>query len=132
MGRRTSNVGLREPLFQIEVVDCSDGQYHQAGNAYDGHKMKQADIIHPSHRRTLFKRFRDSRAAKKWGSRFGTVISCHKVDISPYYFNIEHLNIEPITVELENNGYSLNKSLEVSRLRKRGQKRTRVEFNIDK
>lgn len=80
-------------------------------------KIKVSDTLPIALRRTIMGKFKDSERAKNWGSRQGTVISCEKVDVSPYYENIEHLNLkqEPIELEIERKEFVLTKELEIER-----------------
>lgn len=84
-------------------------------------KIKVVDTLPVAHRRTLLELFYNYRHAIKWGARYGTVISCQKVDKSYYLNNIEHLNLnqEPITIELEQEDYVLSKTLELERPRRK-------------
>lgn len=106
--------GSRRLLFEGESVLKTGGQI-----------IKLEDVLMPAPKRTLLKYFKDKTSAEKWGARFGTVIACFKVDKSGYLENIEHLLLtqEPLTVEFSNEGFSVDKDLNVSR--------TGKEFNIE-
>lgn len=97
---------------------------------YPKSRVKLADTQTVGHRRTVMELFRDAKKAKKWGARFGTVISCRKIDKSYYLENIEHLNLrqEPLTIELEQD-FVLNKALELERPKRNfGNRKLNVEI----
>lgn len=93
---------------------CGEGLYPKG-------RVKVVDRKPIAPRRTKIGLFYNIKGAKKWGRKFGTVISCHKVDKSPYLKNIEYLNLkqEPLTIELVQEDYVLNKALELERPKKR-------------
>jgi hypothetical protein len=104
-------------LFQLKVADYrkGDGRYRTEKINVPTGKMKQ-DILPHAPCRTMVKRAKDSETAKRWGSRFGTVIACNKVDISHYHRNVEHLNLGR-TIQIDA-GYTLDKSLRITRPRR--------------
>ena len=120
-------------LFQIEVVEPRKRELSRKilyeGESIlktGGQKVKLDDVPMPAPQRTLFGYFKGRTMAEKWGSRFGTVIACFKVDKSGYLENIEHLNLEqePLHIGMATEGYSINESLQVVRSREE-------EFNIE-
>lgn len=122
----------RECLYQIEIADYSK---RNSGSGYtltvfENGKKQKVDILPEAPRRTLLKRAKSSELAKRWGARFGTVISCFKVDTEKYLNNIEYLNLaqEPIAIEAEPE-YFLNKNLEITRPRREfGGKKIELEI----
>ena len=104
------------------------------GAVVKGREKRKIDVLPRVPCRTHIKRFKDSKAAKKWGGRFGTVISCFKVDTSPYLKNIEYLNLhqEPLTIEMDREEYTLGSGLELQRGGRRAKGRNiRIEI-LDK
>ena len=104
---------------------------------YQKGRIKAVDMLPTAPRRTLVELFYNPRGARKWGSRFGTVISCKKVDKSHYLENIEHLNLEQetMTIELEQEDYVLTRTLELERPRKVFEEKkyeVEIERGIDK
>jgi hypothetical protein len=136
---------MRESLFQIEVLDFSKRRqvYHSEDvvsktitnrdKTQKQTRLKVIDTEPIAPTRTLFKRAKDSELAKRYGGRFGTVISCFKVDISTYLENIEHLNLEPTPITLEAEPeYVLTKALELDKPRRKIQGIKIVDGGIDK
>ena len=110
-------------LYQIEVIDfkrrdnkAREPHKNSSLVYFNGIPQKQADIPFSVPSKTLVNRFKNSETAKKWGARFGTVISCFKVDKMPYLENIEHLNLnqEPINIMIEKDEFNINTSLEIN------------------
>ena len=122
-----------ESLFQIVVVD-----YSQRGNGHrktyvppstnvearkKGKKLEQTDyakidgdyVLH----RTLFRWAKNGkRAMRKVGRRFGSIISCRKVDSHYRHLNmIEYLNLDQkkIEVDMTVEEFTMNRDGEVSR-----------------
>ena len=127
MSRRGARTERRLPLFQIRVADFSKQTYNTVVVGSGRHRQK-LDIPTTVPSRTICKPFKDGRAATRWASRFGLVISCFKVDTTPYLKNIEYLNLEqPLKFEVDREEYTLNKSLELSR-RTNGEKKFDVEI----
>lgn len=115
---RRARVERRLPLFQIEVADFTKHTYRTIV-VKNGKERQKVDIPSKAPRRTLLEHFKDGKAAMRWASRIGVVLSCFKVDTEPYLVNIEHLNLEQtFSVELGEKEYVLNKALELSRPRK--------------
>ncbi len=119
MSRHGGRAGRRMPVFQIEVGDCSNSDYFKWILFEKGEKGKVGSISPPESLqkcRTLFGRFKNSEAAKRWGSRFGAVKACFKVDVSPWFKKVEHIDLnKPISVVIERDEYVLNQALELSR-----------------
>ncbi len=121
MGRHNNT----ESAYQIEVLDFSRRRNRHYGlrGTPNGKGRKEEDRLPVADHITKVFRFRNPEAAKRWAAKKGkkkrSIISCHKVDISPYLQNIEHLNLnqEPLTIEVEQD-YVLNKVLELTRPRK--------------
>jgi hypothetical protein len=129
----------REKVYQIEVVDysrqsaaCDTILVIAENNGHGLIKVKE-DIMPPPPRRTLPKRFKSNKQAKKWGSRYGTVVGCHKVDTEYYLRNIEYLNLkqEPIVIEVETGEYVMGRDFEVARS-EIGGREIIIEGSIDK
>ena len=80
-------------------------------------KMKFADVPQSTPIKVLFRRAKDSKAARRMGEKIGTVLACCKAKSEPYLKNIEYLTIDnkPISVEVRLEEFTLNKNLEVSR-----------------
>ncbi len=102
----------RENVFQMVVVEYSKRRngYHRNFVIADDRGLTSAP------KRTIVRRFRDYRSAMKWGGRFGSVISCHKVDTYPYFRNIEYLNLteKQVEIKIDREEYVLNRALELS------------------
>lgn len=130
-------MSTRERLYQIKVLNFAKSKneykspfiiFDEQGRVPAGNMVDRMPDV-PS--RTLLKRFKDNKAALRYGNRFGTVISCHKVDTDPYLKNIEFLNLkqEPIEIEVDREEYVLNKDLELKRpRRKSGGRQVRIEI----
>lgn len=115
---RRARVERRLPLFQIKVADFTNHSYKTIV-VKKGKERQKIDIPSKAPCRTLLKHFRDGKAAIRFASRIGTVLSCFKVDTDPYLKNIEYLNLEQtFSVEVGEKEYVLNKALELSRPRK--------------
>ncbi len=86
-------------------------------------RMKLADIASAGVIITRVKRFADYEAAKRWGSRFGTVIACEKIDTSRYLRDIEYKckdcigSPPPLEIQIGREEYALNENLELVRSR---------------
>lgn len=122
MSRHGGNAGRRLPFFQLEIADYSkrrNGRYTTSWLNFSKGQKGKIDRLPLVPCRTLLKRFKDGESAKRWGARFGTVISCRKVDTAPYFKNIEYLNLtgKPISIEFDKEEYMVNKALELSRPR---------------
>jgi hypothetical protein len=125
MGRHGGSSGGRGlPLFQIEVLDFSARK--QGYDSYDrrmfkdenGIIRKTVDTLPEIPCRTIVQRFKDYKAALRFGQRFGTVKECRKVDTIPYLSNINYLNLDqkPIAIEMEREEeFELTDTLEVRR-----------------
>jgi hypothetical protein len=85
-------------------------------------KVKLVDTMPIAARRTIVTQptNKNKESIKRWAARFGTVISCRKVDSSPYTQNIEYLNLkqEPIVLEVERDEFVLTEDLELERPQK--------------
>ncbi len=116
MSRHCGDAGRGLPVFQIEVE--SFGRIGTATSWVDKGEHGKVETCPLGHYKTFVKRFKDARAAMNWGRRFGTVKECRKVDVEPYFLNIEHLNLkrQPIVV-METEQYVVNRALELSRPR---------------
>ncbi len=88
-------------------------------NLHPKNRIKIVDTLSIASRRTLVGLFYKDETAKRWGERYGTVISCRKVDKTKYLENTEHLKLkqEPITIEIEQD-FILNRALELERPRR--------------
>lgn len=123
MGRHGGSAGRGLPLFQIEVLDFSarkkgyDNYDRRMFKDVDGFIKKTVDTLPEIPCRTIVQRFRDYKAALRYGQRFGTVKECRKVDTSPYLKNIDYLNLnqQPFTVEFDRQELMLSESLEITR-----------------
>jgi hypothetical protein len=105
-----------EGYWEKQCPKCDNKEIFPKG------RIKVEDILSVAqHRRTLVGLFFNKEKAKRWGSRYGTVISCRKVDKSRYLENIEHLNLkqEPPTIELAQEEFVLSRTLELERPRRR-------------
>ena len=96
-----SRINPGESLFQIVVADYSfsgNGRRHTEFTPKVG--KYEVDFIP---KRTLFRWAKDGkRAMRKVGRRFGTILSCHKVDSHYRHLNkIESLNMEPVKIEFD-------------------------------
>jgi hypothetical protein len=131
-------MSFREQLFQLVVIDFSKRnneirETHFNSSLIDfntDRKVKVADVAYPVASMTLFRRAKDHRQAQKWGEKFGTVLSCFKVDKTKYLENIEHLNLhqEPRSIEIDKGElFTLNANLEID-----GVKNTSIEISLDK
>lgn len=135
MGRHGGNAGRGLPLFQIEVLDFSarkqgyDNYDRRTFKDNDGIIRKTVDTLPAIPCRTIVERFKDYKAALRYGQRFGTVKECRKVDTSPYLNNINFLNLkqQPLTIEIEQPEFTLTDSLEVTR----AETETKFEVNGD-
>ncbi len=116
----------RDHLFQLEVLDFHRKNYNPFFSYKDdvisdgnGGRIKLIDTLPIAPLRTLLKRAKSEKIAKKWATRFGSIISCCKVGVEPYYKNIEYLNIkQKPMVEFTVDDFTVNKNLEVSRVRR--------------
>ncbi len=121
MGRHT----ILDIVYQTEVIDFSRRKNRRYGlrGTPNGRGRKEEDRLPVGDRETNVSHFKNAESAKRRVSKKGkkkrSIISCRKVDTSPYLLNIEHLNLnqEPMTIEVEQD-YVLNKALELSRPRK--------------
>ena len=70
---------------------------------------------------TRCRHFRNAESAKSWGSRFGTVLACHKVDDTRYTRNIEYrckdcISVPPpLEVPIDREEFTITKDLELVR-----------------
>ena len=134
MSRRGGSQTARGlPVFQIEVLDYAhrkeSGARTIGGNTHE--RRAKIDIPLYVPHRTLVGRFKDTNAAKRWGSRFGTVQSCFKVHTSYYLENIEYLKLEQeVSVRVTEQEFTVNRDLELSRIR--GEKRIQVDIDRDR
>ncbi len=127
-----SRHGARDCLFQLEILTFN---HRHNGHIKDGlvtdgkSKVKIPDLASSGEIITKVKRANNPERAKVWAARFGSVISCHKVDTSRYYTSIEFLDLkqEPLEIPIDREEYELSKDLEISRHSFNGQK-----FVIDK
>jgi hypothetical protein len=108
----------------------TSGECPQCGNRdlYQKGKVKVVDTLPAAPRRTLVELFYGYKQAVRWASKFGSVISCRKVDKTRYLENIEHLNLgqEPVRFEVEQD-YVLTRTFELERPRRSSSKK---EFDI--
>ena len=118
----------RERLFQIEVLDFAHRGHTVAGTD-NGMGMKAIDRWIAAPRRTLFKRAKTAEVAKKWASRFGSVIECGKVDFEPYNRGIEFLKLEQPTIQMAVEDFTVNRAME---LMKEPQKKIRIQVVDEK
>jgi hypothetical protein len=112
-------MSISESVYEIVVQEFSkNGNFHLpfVPSEIKSKPIKETDKPTRVPSRTLFKQSKDYRRAKKWGERFGTVISCQKVDVSYYLAKIEHLNVivKPASIELDiGEEFVLNKTMEI-------------------
>jgi len=133
-------MSMRESLYQIVVADYSrkrNGRRQTVvlPDGKGGHSNK-IDVEPDVHKRTLLKRFGGNKAHKRamaWGRKFGTVLSCRKVDHEAYLKNIEHLNLtpKPIVVEMDSGEFTINRDLQMQRTRRRRGRKIDIEI-LDK
>ena len=116
-----SRINPGDSLFQIVVADYSfRGNGHRrtwVGNNNDDKKAyKSVDVDLVPHK-TLFRFAKNGkRAMRKVGKRFGTIISCQKVDSHHHHLNkIESLNLEPIKIEMTVEDFTINREGFISR-----------------
>ena len=119
-------MSMREHLYQIVVEDYSKKRNGRRETILfsDGNTKKKVDIVPQVPRRTLFKRTAKYKTALRYAEKFGTVISCQKVDESYYLKNIEFLNLgEPRPIVIDREEIVVGKDFSV--------KRPRRTFNIE-
>lgn len=129
---KTQPLGNKEHLFQIVVKNFSkrdrNGRRDTVVVPRNGIR-KKVDVEPEAQRRTLIKAFRNAKAAMRWGRRYGTVVSCQKVDTSYYLRNIEFLNLEPaMKIEIETEEIAVGSDLSVEGRVGRGR---RIEIELD-
>ena len=117
-------MSAREHLFQIEVLDFRRSSYNHPSGSSNHFAFKEADRWESAPSRTVFKRAKHEKTAKNWAKRFGSIISCVKVDTIPYTRNIEFLNLEEgmLTIQMESSDFLVNKTMELSKEPQRTQK----------
>ena len=110
-------MSARDRLFQIEVLEFGKRRGNYSAGADNGMGRKDVDHWTTAPHRTLLKRAKSAEIAKNWAKRFGSILHCEKVDTSPYYRNIEFLNLEekPIEIRLDREEFIVNKALELTR-----------------
>ncbi len=112
-----SRVGAGMLLFQVVVQDFKHRQPPPASVANSDQIFKRFHNIEDYiPERTLFKWAKDGRRATDWGAKFGSVISCCKVDSHIRKLEmIEHLRLEqrPIEVEIGIEEITLGRDLEI-------------------
>lgn len=131
----------REHLYQLVILDYSkkNNNHHYLVDGCppvidvkDG-RIKVVDTLssQPPHR-TIISRRKTAKAAMRWGSRYGTVISCEKVDTTSYLKNIEYLNLKqkPRIIKLDKEEFIVTKRLELEHSLDTGVKKV-FEIDID-
>lgn len=120
-----------EALYQLEVADFRH-RYPQRELNDDGGKLrtlpngnivKLVDALPPAPIRTIIRRAKDNKAAKRMGEKIGTVLSCFKVDELPYLLNVEHTQLDPmelVTLDIKAEDFTVNRNLEITRARPSG------------
>jgi hypothetical protein len=96
-------------VYQIEVLDFSkrkQGYSNYSRSLFrdtDGTIKKTADTLPEIPCRTIVDRFKNYKAALRFGRRLGTVKECRKVDYERYLNNQEHLrlNQQPTAIEID-------------------------------
>jgi len=140
MSRHGARAGRGLGVFQLEILDYSrrSTDHYETittqrymprdGNGRDKHKVTtKLDLMPDVPHRTILGRFKDSNAAKRWGRRFGTIVSCQKVDTMPYLRNIEFLNLEThVEIQVAQDEFVINKALELTRPRKEPEQRIQI------
>lgn len=125
-------MSARERLFQIELLDFKH-RGNSVPGADNGMGRKDIDRWIAAPRRTVFRRAKSAECAKNWAKRFGSVISCDKVDFEPYRRNIEFLNLEQPVIQMAVEDFVVNKAMELTREPQRQQKiRIEVVDNDEK
>lgn len=101
-------------LFQVVVLDFNRRQSRQLNHYQESRAAKNPDDYAPQ--RTLFRWAKDGKRAMKWAKKFGSVISCRKVDSHIRRFEmIDHLNIElkPIAVDITADEFIVGRDLQI-------------------
>ena len=111
-----SRISPGNMLFQIVVADYSHSNNgHRRTHFIPGKWKYEVDVIP---HRTIFRWAKSGKQAmRKVGRRFGSVISCQKVDSHLRHLaKIESLNIEPVKIEFDMSveEFTVDRSGEVS------------------
>lgn len=110
----------QQRLYQLEIITISGNAHAQLPRdlrihnefisvkpikASDQHKEKMPVI-------TKVRLAKSAEAAVAWAKRFGSVISCHKVDTTPYINNIEYLCKDvigkPVEIQVASSAFSVD------------------------
>lgn len=108
-------VNSRNLLFQIEILDFGSSSDNHPHGASDHFAIKETDRWQAAPKRTLLRRAKSADCAKDWASRFGSVISCFKVDFEPYRRNIEFIKLEQPVIQMAVEDFTVNRSMELTR-----------------
>ena len=111
-----SRVSVGQRLFQIVVQDY---EHRQVPSEYKFYVDKKGggvrDVVETIPERTLFKWAKNGRRAMDWAKRFGSVISCRKVDSHMRRLDmISYLRVaKPVEVEISAEEFIIGRDLEV-------------------
>lgn len=107
--------GMR--LFQIVVQDFAHRQPPPARDFYvDKSGRGIREVVETIPERTLFKWAKDGKRAISWSRKFGSVVSCRKVDSHLRRLEmISHLSVDmkPIEVEISVDEFIIGRDLEI-------------------
>ena len=104
-------------LFQIVVQDYKHRQYPQNNGYYvDRSGRGVHELVETIPLITKLKWAKKAKRAMAWARKFGSVISCQKVDSHMYRLNmIDYLNVapKPIEVDISPEEFTIGRDLQV-------------------
>lgn len=121
--------GQIAPVFEVVTCNYEGSEVKTVSVPVDKAGMKR-DVLVNQHYETHFVERHNAESAKSRASKYGSVMSCQKVD--PFYFlhKIEFLNLHqiPMVVEIGNGSIIANNALEIQK----PEAKNKFEIVIDK
>lgn len=117
-----SRVSPGTTLFEVVVADYKHRQPAPMKNLYVDKSGKGIrEVVDTIPLRTLFRWAKNGRRAMDWAKKFGSVMSCHKVDSHIHKLQmIDHLRLEtkPIEVDITAEEFTIGRDLEIEPVNK--------------